>query len=124
MSTNAAPYDAPVTRPKPGQNALAFALTRMREEEDQLGRYVRQQWEAASAANLVALDAWRKIWPKETRFSFNEDEWDTVRQIERALAEAAHLLDTLSPTMLGTVADAVVQGVMDADSARRLYDET
>jgi hypothetical protein len=118
-----APYDEPVRRPKPERDALALALTDLRDGESPLERYVRQEWETAAAATLVALGAWRKIWPNETRYSLSEDEWETARRIELLLAEANHLLSTLSPTMLGPVADAVAQGDMTADEGRRSLDQ-
>lgn len=114
-----APYDEPVQRPRPERRAMALALTDLREGESPLERYVRQRWETAAAASLVALAAWREIWPNETRYSIPADQWSTVRRIEELLAEANHLLGVLSPTILGPVADAVAQGDMTADEVRR-----
>jgi hypothetical protein len=118
-----APYDEPVTRPKPERQALALALIDLRESESPLDRYVRQQWETTAAAALVALDAWRKIWPNETRYSLPKGEWETVRKIERLLADANHLLSVLSPTMLGPAADAVAQGDMSVEDLGRYLDD-
>jgi hypothetical protein len=118
-----APHDEMVHRPRPERLALALALTAMREAESPLERYVRQQWENTAAAARVALDSWRNIWPNETRYSLPEGEWEVSRRIELLLAEAGHLLSTLSPTMLGPVADAVAQGDMTADEVRSAIDD-
>lgn len=116
-----APWDQAVQRPRPDTEAVAIAMTHVRADESQIMRYVRQQWEAAVGANHVALDAWRRVWPQETRYCFTDDQYDTCREIEEHLAMATHLLSTLAPSLIGNIADAVMQGNMTAEGAETSY---
>jgi hypothetical protein len=115
----AAPHDPQVQRPIPDQEAVALGMTDLFAGESQLHRYIRQQWEAATGANKVALDAWRRVWPGETRYGLRADDQETAAKIEKHLAMADYLLDTLTSDMVGDVLDDVLQGVSDADDVRQ-----
>ena len=118
-----APHDPEVQRPVPDREAVALAMTDMRDGENQIRTYIRQQWEAALGANKVALDAWRRVWPGETRFHFPVAMHDTVREIDEHLAQASFLLDSLAPELLGETLDWVLNCEYDLDDVKQALGE-
>lgn len=102
-------YDATIDRPQVDPEILSRARDGRLAEETPMERYLRQQWEVATAAARVALDALRRMWPLEAA---HLQESDGAYEIEAALVHATKLSEHLALAAKDVIGDLMYEAEM------------
>jgi hypothetical protein len=109
-------YDEPAHRPEPNEEIARRAHALMLAGESVMEKYLRQQWEVATAAVRVAMDALRKLYPEEmpSLRGMGDPGDDAAHEVEFALnhiEQAFVHLDGASEPMLGELMHRATLGL-------------
>ncbi len=100
-----------VRRPAPDQEIIERALKVTNHEQDQMQRYLREEWEAALGATRVALDVVRRLWPLE-QYHFDDEEFDALEGLASDFGRAYATLEGMSAEMLGDLLNDACNGTL------------
>lgn len=89
------------------------------QRETPMERYLRQQWEVATASTRVALDALRRMWPLEAA---HLHEIDAAYEIDAALVHATKLAEHLALAAKEIVGELMYAAEMGRLTAAQLED--